>query len=91
MRDAAYNKLFGLVDEVKELDKKKRIVMCELEEAVYDCYEASKNDEDYEEGDEDLYEDHFEKDDEEFEMNFRNKRIPHSSARMRGMRMRSHD
>ena len=88
MREAAYDKLFGLVDEVKELDKQKRMVMCELEEAAYDCYEASKSDDEY---DEEEYKEDFEDDDEDFEMNFRKGRGARNSMRMRNMRMRDHD
>ena len=55
MREDAFDEVFELVDEVKKLDKKRRMVMCELEDAVYDCYEASKDDE-YSES-EDQYED----------------------------------
>ena len=42
MREAAYEKAFELFDEVKDLDKQKKMIMCELEDALYDCYEASK-------------------------------------------------
>lgn len=45
MREAAYDKVFDLLDEVKELGKKKRMVLCELEDAMYECYEASKGEE----------------------------------------------
>lgn len=65
MREAAYDKAFGLVDEIKDLDKKKRMVLCALEDALYDCYEASKDDESEEEYEsEDMTED---------EMKFRNR------------------
>ena len=89
MREAAYDKLFDLVDEVKELDKQKRMVMCELEEAAYDCYEASKSDDEYEDTEE--HEKDFDDEDEEFEMNFRKNRNARNIARMRNMRMRDHD
>lgn len=50
MREAAYDKAFGLLDEIKDLGKKKRMVLCELEDAIYECYEASKDSkEEYEE------------------------------------------
>ena len=61
MREAAYNKVFDLLDEVKELGKKKKLVLCELEDAIYECYEASK-DEEYEALEEDQYDEDFEND-----------------------------
>ncbi len=42
MKEAAYNKAFDLLDEAGELDKKRKMVLCELEDAIYECYEASK-------------------------------------------------
>lgn len=43
MKEAAYSKAFELLDEIKELGKKKKMVLCELEDAIYECYEASKD------------------------------------------------
>lgn len=45
LREAAYDKMFNLLDEIKDLGKKKRMVLCELEDAMYECYEASKGEE----------------------------------------------
>lgn len=48
LREAAYDKAFDLLDEIKDLGKKKRMALCELEDAMYECYEASKDkEEDY--------------------------------------------
>lgn len=56
MREAAYEKAFGLLDEAKELDKQKKMIMCELEDTIHECYEASKDDaSEYEEDPEDIY------------------------------------
>lgn len=94
MREAAYNKLFGLVDEVKELDKKRRMIICELEEAVYDCYEASKSedeyDEDYEEEYTDMYEGETKEPEQNFDMDFRRNKSSRNT-KMRGMRMHGDD
>ena len=50
MRDAAYDTAFDLLEEAKHSAKKTKLTLCELEDAMYDCYEASKEDEkDYEE------------------------------------------
>lgn len=51
MRDAAYDTAFELLDEAKHSAKKTKLALCELEDAMYDCYEASKEEdyEDYEE------------------------------------------
>lgn len=54
-KEAAYDRVFGLMDEIKEMDRKKKMVMCELEDAIYDCYESSKDgDEEYEEDPEEM-------------------------------------
>ena len=42
MRDAVYDTAFDLLDEVKLNAKKVKLSLCELENAMYDCYEASK-------------------------------------------------
>jgi hypothetical protein len=44
MRDAAYDTAFELLDEAKHSAKKTKLTLCELEDAMYDCYEASKED-----------------------------------------------
>ena len=55
MRDAAYNTAFDLLEEAKHSAKKTKLTLCELEDAMYDCYEASKENEneDYEQGEDD--------------------------------------
>lgn len=75
MREAAYNKVFDLLDEVKDLGKKKKLVLCELEDAIYECYESSK--EEYESMDDEQYED------DDTDMNFRRYRGMRSSRGMR--------
>lgn len=45
MRDAAYDTAFELLDEAKDSAKKTKLTLCELEDAMYDCYEASKENE----------------------------------------------
>ena len=52
MRDAAYDTAFDLLEEAKHSAKKTKLTLCELEDAMYDCYEASKEnkeDDEYEE------------------------------------------
>ena len=47
MRDAAYDKAFELVDKAKHYSKKQKMLLCALEDTLYECYEASQeNDED---------------------------------------------
>ena len=49
MRDAAYDNAFELLDEAKHSAKNIKLTLCQLEDAMYDCYEASKEEkEDYE-------------------------------------------
>ena len=42
MRDAVYDTAFDLLDEAKLNAKKTKLTLCELENAMYDCYEASR-------------------------------------------------
>ena len=67
MRQAAKDKAFEILDEIKDLGRKKKMAICELEETLYDCFESSDEDEDeYKE-----IEDGYESDD---DMNFRGRR-----------------
>ena len=59
MRDEAYDVAFDLLEEAKHSAKKTKLTLCELEDAMYDCLEASDSKEDY---------------DEEPEMDFRSRR-----------------
>ena len=51
MRDEAYDVAFDLLEEAKHSAKKTKLALCELEDAMYDCLEASDDKEDYEESD----------------------------------------
>lgn len=42
MRENAYNTAFELLEEAKHSAKKTKLTLCELEDAMYDCYETSK-------------------------------------------------
>jgi len=42
MREAAQDKAFELLDELHELGHQKKMVMCELEDTLYDCFEGSE-------------------------------------------------
>lgn len=42
MKDAAYDMAFDLLDEAKLNAKKTKLTLCELENAMYECYEASQ-------------------------------------------------
>ena len=55
LRDAAYDTAFELLEEAKHSAKKTKLTLCELEDAIYDCYEASKDEhEDSEREDSDM-------------------------------------
>lgn len=45
MREAAQDKAFELIDEMKDLGRQKKMIMCELEDTLYDCFEGSKDEE----------------------------------------------
>lgn len=47
-RQAAKDKAFDLIDEMKDLSRKKKMALCELEETLYECFETSDDDEDEE-------------------------------------------
>ena len=41
LRENAYDTAFELLEEAKHSAKKTKLTLCELEDAMYDCYEAS--------------------------------------------------
>ena len=42
MREAAQERALDLIDESKDLHRQQKLVMCELEDALYDCFESSE-------------------------------------------------
>lgn len=48
MREAAQEKALDLIDEMKDLGRQKKMVLCELEDTLYDCFEEPKGDEEHE-------------------------------------------
>lgn len=48
MRQAAKDKAFELIDEIKDLGHQKKMAICELEDTLYDCFESSEDDEESE-------------------------------------------
>lgn len=54
LRDEAYNVAFDLLEEAKHSAKKTKLTLCELEDAMYDCLEASDDKEDYEDSEMDF-------------------------------------
>lgn len=47
LRQAAKDKAFDLIDEMEDLGRQKKMIMCELKETLYDCFESSEEDEEY--------------------------------------------
>ena len=47
LRQASKEKAFDLLEEMKSLGHEKKMVLCELEETLYDCFESSEEDEEY--------------------------------------------
>ena len=45
MREAAQDRAFDLLDEIKDLGHKKKMAICELEDTLHDCFESSEDDE----------------------------------------------
>ena len=52
MREAAQEKALDLVDELHELGHQKKMVLCELEDTLYDCFENPEDTEKEEPSDE---------------------------------------
>lgn len=52
MREAAQDKALDLVEELHELGHQKKMILCELEDTLYDCFEKydDKEDDESEEG-----------------------------------------
>ena len=44
MREATRDKVFDLVEELHELGHEKKMVLCELEDALYECFEKEDDD-----------------------------------------------
>lgn len=96
MRDAAYDVAFELLDEAKHNAKKTKMTLCELEDAMYECYEASKDERDdyepYEEPEMDFRNrkgyrhDEYDMRDDDMDMDMRSGM--RRSNRRRGLRMR---
>lgn len=68
-RRAAKDRAFDLIEEIEDLGCKKKMALCELKETLYDCFESSEEDEDYDEVD-DRYE-FGEKHDDDKDIDFR--------------------
>ena len=45
MREAAQEKAFDLLDELHDLGHQKKMILCELEDTLYDCFETPKDEE----------------------------------------------
>lgn len=92
-RDAAYDTAFELLEEAKRNAKVNKLTLCKLEDAMYDCYEASKDEhESYDPEDTEVefrgrrgYRDYETDDMREDDDTMHNMR---RSSRMRSMRMR---
>lgn len=96
MRDAVYDTAFELLEDAKRSAKKTKMTLCELEDAMYECYEASKDDEredyEFEESDMDFRgrrgyrHDEYDMRDDDMDMDMRSGM--RRSNRRRGLRMR---
>lgn len=54
MREAAQDKALDLVEELHELGHQKKLILCELEDTLYDCFEKDDDKEDESEEGKDL-------------------------------------
>ena len=81
MRKAMQDKVFDLVEEVKDIDRKRKMVLCELEDTLYECFESGEYDDEEESEESDYYDE--EKD---YDMEFKGKSSSYGMRSMRGMR-----
>jgi hypothetical protein len=81
-RQAAKDKAFDILDEIKDLDRKKKMAICELEETLYECFESSDEDE-YE--DEEFESEHESDEEDDRDMDFRNRKS-YRAGRLHQMR-----
>ena len=44
LRQAAKEKAFDILEEIKHLGHEKKMALCELEETLYECFESSEED-----------------------------------------------
>ena len=76
LRKAAQDKAFELLDEIEDLGYQKKMVLCELKDVLYECFESSEEEyEDYEK---------------EPEMDFR-RRGQYRYSMRKGMKNRNYD
>ena len=52
MREAAQEKALDLVDELHDLGHQKKMILCELEDTLYDCFESSEDSDEHKDTDE---------------------------------------
>lgn len=52
MREAAREKAFDLIDEANDLRHQQKLIMCELEDTLYDCFDDDSEEEESEKSDE---------------------------------------
>lgn len=91
MRQALLDRALDQLEEAKKYDKKRKMIMCELEDTLYECYENSKDaDEEYEDREDfEIPSSEMGEEDGEFEVNYRGR---NSRSGMRNaMRMRYHN
>ena len=92
LRDSAYDYAFELMDKAKEGAKKTKLALCELEDAMYECYETSKEErEDYEPEESEFglrerREHHFDREDRDDEDKYYDMRYRRIGGRRSGMR-----
>ena len=49
MREAAQERALELIDELHDLGHEKKMILCELEDTLYDCFETPKDEKEDEE------------------------------------------
>lgn len=80
-RQAAKDKAFDLLDEIKDLGRQKKMALCKLEETLYECFESEEDDEDEYENSE-----YTPNEDEEKDMDYRSRKSYRYRRNMRNMR-----
>ena len=98
LRDSAYDKAFELLEDAKHSAKNTKLTLCELEDAMYECYEASKEEQEEEREESDMdfrgrrgyrHDEHYgmQEDEDDTDMRYRGRMSRRSRLGMRRNRM----
>lgn len=80
-RQAAKDKAFDLLYDIKDLDYQKKMILCKLEETLYECFESEEDDEEEYENSE-----YTQNEDDDKDIDYRSRKSYRYRKNMRSMR-----